>query len=163
MSDRKVLLLPAKFRLGIRISHLPGDRGRGLSCLRKQSLRLGMCAGGLFEVIPGNEAEPGRVKQGRRESPSEGAMWSWSAPRTTRLSHGATSEELREADLGLPAWGQDKGAAIHRLLLVQGPPCASRFAQHKCGVTEVPEREASDGHGCSSGRLLPGDDGRRKR
>lgn len=49
------------------------------------------------------KAEPGRVKQGRRESPSGGVMWSWSAPRTTRLSHQATSEELREADWGLPA------------------------------------------------------------
>lgn len=72
MSDRKGLLLPAKFRLDIRISHLPRDRGLALSCLRKQSLRLGMCAGGLFEVIPGNESGTRKSETGKKGEPLGG-------------------------------------------------------------------------------------------
>lgn len=54
------MLLPGKFQIYIRISHLLGEKCLGPGCLRKQSLSQGSYAGGLFgEAIPGNERGTG--------------------------------------------------------------------------------------------------------
>lgn len=68
------MLLPAKFQIYIRISHLPQDRrSLGLSCLKAQTLSPGLYAGGLFgEMIPGNERGAGKSETGKEEKSIQG-------------------------------------------------------------------------------------------
>lgn len=141
------MLLPAKFQIYIRISHLPQDRCLGLSCLKAQTLSPGLYAGGLFgEMIPGNERGAGKSETGKEEKSIQGCDAELVSAVDDQAQRRATPELRCEADPGLSTWQPDGGAAPHRLLLVKGyplplPVCrAQMWSRRKASESEESER-----------------------